>query len=126
MVPEPKTRSGGKPDSRHVSNDSTSTGLVATRMMPLGFASATCGTIWPKIAAFLRTRSSRVSPSFWAAPAAITVTAAPSQSVYEAAHTRTGLANGTACWRSIASPSARRSLASISTISEARPDSSRA
>lgn len=57
-----------------------STGFVATRMIPSGFAPATSGTICPKIAAFFRTRSSRVSPGFWPAPAATTVTAAPAQS----------------------------------------------
>ena len=126
IVPDPMTRSGGRPDRRHDSYDRMSTGFVATRMMPFGLASATCGTIWPKIAVFLRTRSRRVSPGFCPTPAAITVTAAPAQSAYEPAHTRVGFANGTACCRSIASPSARRSFASISTISAASPDSSRA
>ena len=52
-----------------------STGLVATTMMPSGFAWAMCGTICPKMAAFRFTRSSRVSPGFWFVPAAMTVIA---------------------------------------------------
>ena len=55
-----------------------STGLVATRTMPSGFASATRGTTWPKIAALRLTRSRRVSPGFCPTPAAMTVMAAPS------------------------------------------------
>ena len=49
-------------------------------MIPSGLARATAGTISRKIAAFFRTRSSRVSPGFWAAPAEMTVIAAPAQS----------------------------------------------
>ena len=64
----------------------------------------------------------RVSPGFWAAPAAMTVTAAPRQSEIGPAQTRAVRAKGTACMRSIASPSAFRSLASDRTISDARPD----
>ena len=92
-------------------------------MIPSGLASAICGTSSRKIAAFFCTRSMRVSPGFWAAPAAITVTAAPRQSETGPAQTRAVRANGTACMRSIASPSAFRSLASDRTISDARPES---
>ncbi len=103
-----------------------STGLVATRMMPSGLAAAMRGTRSRKIAAFLVTRSRRVSPGFCAAPAAITVTAAPRHSSTGPDQTRAVRANGTACIRSIASPSARRSLASERTISDARPERSSA
>ena len=99
-----------------------STGFVATRMIPSGLASAICGTSSRKIAAFFWTRSMRVSPGFWAAPAAMTVTAAPRQSEIGPAQTRAVRAKGTACMRSIASPSALRSLASDRTISDASPD----
>ena len=99
-----------------------STGFVATRMIPSGLASAICGTSSRKIAAFFCTSSRRVSPGFWAAPAATTVTAAPRQSEIGPAQTRAVRAKGTACMRSIASPSAFRSLASDRTISAARPD----
>ena len=67
---------------------STSTGLVATRMIPSGLASAIWGTSSRKIAAFFWTRSIRVSPGRWAAPAAMTVIAAPRQSSIGPSHTR--------------------------------------
>src|SRR5664280_1789706 len=99
-----------------------STGFVATTMIPPGFALATAGTIWRKISAFLRTRSILVSPGFWAAPAAMTVIADPRQSSIGPDQTRAVFANGTACRRSIASPSARRAFASTSRISDASPE----
>jgi len=91
-------------------------------MIPPGFALATAGTIWRKMAAFLRTRSRRVSPGFWAAPAAMTVIAAPRHSSIGPDQTRAVFANGTAWRRSMASPSARRTFASTSRISAASPD----
>src|SRR5487761_2017246 len=94
-------------------------------MIPSGFALATAGTIWRKIAAFLRIRSRRVSPGFWAAPAAMTVMAAPRHSSSGPDQTRAVFANGTAWRRSIASPSARRAFASTSRISDASPERSR-
>ena len=115
------TRSDGRPLIRQVRYASTSTGLVATRMIPSGLASAIRGTSSRKIAAFFWTRSIRVSPGRWAAPAATTVTAAPWQSSIGPSHTRAVRANGTACMRSIASPSAFRRFASTSRISDARP-----
>ncbi len=90
-------------------------------MIPSGFARATAGTISRKIAAFFLTRSSRVSPGFWPAPAEMTVMAAPAQSSIVPAQIRVVRANGTVCMRSIASPSALRALASTRTISAARP-----
>ena len=59
-VPLPMTRSDGRPLIRQVRYESTSTGLVATRMIPSGLASAICGTSCRKIAAFFWTRSMRV------------------------------------------------------------------
>src|SRR5512140_1336720 len=122
MVPEPITRLAGSPLIRWARYARMSTGFVATTMIPPGFALATAGTIWRKIAAFLRTRSIRVSPGFWAAPAAITVIAAPRQSSIGPDQTRAVLAKGTAWRRSIASPSARRAFASTRRISDASPE----
>ncbi len=54
----------------------TSTGLETMSRMPLKPLSRICGMMLPKMEMFLFTRSRRVSPGFWAAPAVTPITAA--------------------------------------------------
>ena len=63
-VPEPKTRSVGKPENFHVAYVKMSTGLAATKKIPLKPESTTGLTIDDKMRKFLLTRSRRVSPGF--------------------------------------------------------------
>ena len=63
-VPEPRTRSLGKPENFHVAYVKISTGFAATKKMPWKPDSTTGLTIVDKIRRFLFTRSRRVSPGF--------------------------------------------------------------
>ncbi len=84
-VPEPITRSLGKPDNFHVAYVKISTGLAATKKIPLKPDSTIGSTIVFKILRFLLTKSKRVSPGFCGAPAVITTTSASFASEYSAA-----------------------------------------
>ncbi|CAC7092448.1 Uncharacterised protein [Staphylococcus aureus] len=76
IVPEPITRSLGKPENFHVAYAKISTGFVATKKIPSNFDAITSPTIDLNIFKFLDTKSKRVSPGFCAAPAQMTTRSA--------------------------------------------------
>ncbi len=83
MVPEPTTRVARTPPlaakcaARWVM---MSTGFETTASTASGACSSTEGTTAPRTAAFRSRSWSRVSPGFWATPAAITTTRQPTRS----------------------------------------------
>ena len=121
MVPDPITRSDATPPRPAIAVTIwviTSTGLVATRKIGSGAAANTAGTISAKISALRDSRSSRLSPGLWLAPAASTTRRAPSRSANSPPRTRTGSAKGVASRMSRACATAKSALRSTSRIPE--------
>ena len=80
-MPLPSTRLGLNPDNVQVILVMISTGLVATRKIPLNPEEVT-GSIMERNTWALRfKRSSLVSPCFWATPAQMTTISASEQSL---------------------------------------------
>ena len=75
-VPEPITRLDGSPEYFTAVYVRMSTGFATIKRMPLYFRFEISGIIDLKIATFFFTRSRRVSPGFWFAPAVTTIIAA--------------------------------------------------
>ena len=74
IVPDAKTRCLGRPLIFHVTQAMMSHGLVTTTMTASGLYLTSSGTMPLKIPTFFCTRSRRVSPSFWRAPAVMMIT----------------------------------------------------
>ena len=72
-VPVPKTRFLGKPESFKVTSVIMSTGLAAMTKIAFGAYLTTSGIMLLKIPTFFSSRSRRVSPGFWLAPAVMTI-----------------------------------------------------
>ena len=84
-MPLPSTRLGLNPDSTQVILVMMSTGLVATRNIPLKPDEVTGSMMERNTCALRFNRSRRVSPGFWATPAQITTMSASAQSLYSPA-----------------------------------------